>query len=84
MNTIDQLSPGQEGIIDRLLLSGRQKQHMEDLGFLPGVPVRVLYRSPAGDPTAYDILGAVIALRRRDARHIQYHASLPEERSAQK
>ena len=70
MNTISSLALGQEAIISQLQLSGRQKQHMEDLGFVPGASVRPLHRSPSGDPTAYSIMGAVIALRQEDARHI--------------
>jgi len=43
---------------------------MIDLGFVPGAIVKALHRSPAGDPTAYYIMGAVIALRDEDASKI--------------
>jgi Fe2+ transport system protein FeoA len=38
-----------------------------DLGILPGTPVAAEIRSPSGDPTAYRIRGALIALRRDQA-----------------
>jgi ferrous iron transport protein A len=41
-----------------------------DLGFIPGSRVEALRRSPLGDPVAYRIRGAVIALRRADAGRI--------------
>jgi Fe2+ transport system protein FeoA len=40
---------------------------MFDLGLVPGTVVEAELRSPAGDPTAYRIRGAMIALRRSQA-----------------
>ena len=39
-----------------------------ELGFIPGTSVRAVQISPLGDPVAYEVLDAVIALRRCDAR----------------
>ena len=38
-----------------------------DLGLIPGAAVECVGRAPLGDPAAYLIAGAVIAIRRRDA-----------------
>jgi Fe2+ transport system protein FeoA len=38
-----------------------------DLGIVPGTVIGAELRSPGGDPTAYDIRGALIALRREQA-----------------
>ncbi|MDR0841585.1 MAG: ferrous iron transport protein A [Christensenellaceae bacterium] len=46
-------------------------RRLADLGFTAGAWVRCLYKSPALDPAAYDIRGAVIALRREDAARIE-------------
>ncbi len=43
---------------------------MLDLGLVNGTPVEALQKSPSGDPTAYFIRGAVIALRSEDAGKI--------------
>jgi ferrous iron transport protein A len=56
--------------VDELNFEGVQKFRMIDLGFIPGAVVKALHRSPAGDPTAYYIMGAVIALRNEDASKI--------------
>ena len=45
-------------------------RRMLDLGITEGTRIQSLMRSPAGDPTAYIIRGAVIALRKKDAAHI--------------
>jgi ferrous iron transport protein A len=43
---------------------------MLDLGMVPGTLVEVVRRSPLGDPVAYQIRGAVIALRKDEASYI--------------
>jgi Fe2+ transport system protein FeoA len=42
-----------------------------DLGILPGTTIRAEMRSPSGDPTAYVIRDALIALRQEQASLIQ-------------
>lgn len=44
---------------------------MMDLGLLPGTRVEVEMVSPLGDPTAYRVRGAVIALRRDQAGAVE-------------
>ena len=43
------------------------ERRLRDLGLIPGTVVTCTAKSPAGDPCAYLIRGAVIAIRRRDA-----------------
>lgn len=43
---------------------------MLDLGLVLDTPVEALRKSPYGDPTAYRIRGAVIALRAEEASRI--------------
>ncbi len=42
-------------------------RRLADLGLVRGTRVTCVLRSPAGDPCAYLIRGALIALRRTDA-----------------
>ena len=37
------------------------------LGLTRGATIKVIQRGPSGDPTIYDIRGAMIALRREEA-----------------
>ena len=53
-----------------LLAEGRMRRRLADLGLIPGAEVSCLGRSPLGDPSAYLIRGAVIAIRRRDAMEV--------------
>ena len=40
---------------------------MLDLGFTKGTKIVPVFRSPFGDPTAFEIRGTVIALRKEDS-----------------
>ena len=68
--TLDRLRPGQQAEIVRIDAPAAERTRLMALGFVPGAPVRALLESPWGDPVAYGICGAVIALRRADARQI--------------
>lgn len=46
---------------------GAQRRRLLDLGVLPGTVVASEFASPAGDPTAYRIRGALVAMRRDQA-----------------
>lgn len=72
--TLDHLPIGQCGQVVELSSRGKQRRRMLDLGLVQGVRVQALGSSPAGDPVAYDILGAVIALRRSDAHLVRIAA----------
>lgn len=50
--------------------SGSMRRRLMDMGLIEGTKVICLHRSPSGDPTAYLIRGAVIALRSEDTGKI--------------
>lgn len=74
--TLSRLSPGSEGRVLSLSADGPLRRRMLDLGLVPGAKIRALQRSPAGDPTAYLICGAVIALRSADAQKVTVAACI--------
>ncbi len=49
---------------------GGQRRRLLDLGVVPGTTVKAEFSSSGGDPTAYRIRGALIALRRQQAEWI--------------
>lgn len=49
---------------------GAERRRFMDLGILPGTAVTAEMRSPSGEPTAYRIRDAIIALRSNQANHI--------------
>ena len=69
---------GQLGRVRRLSAGGSKRRRLLDLGLIQGTQVEALCKSPSGDPTAYQIRGAVIALRSEEASCIMMEA-LKEE-----
>ncbi len=69
---LDALRPGEEGVVVRLAgaVQGAQRRRLLDLGVVPGTVIRAELSSVSGDPMAYRIRGAVIALRRSQADDI--------------
>jgi DtxR family Mn-dependent transcriptional regulator len=63
------LVPGQQARVVRLspAFRGAERRRMLDLGIVPGTVVQAEMKSPSGDPTAYRVRGALIALRREQA-----------------
>ncbi|MBO5670972.1 MAG: ferrous iron transport protein A [Clostridia bacterium] len=64
------LSPGERGTVKAITLTGSMRRRLQDVGLIPGTPVECVGKSPLGDPSAYLIRGAVIALRASDCRGI--------------
>ena len=54
---------------------GAQRRRLLDLGVVPGTEITVEMPSATGDPTAYRIRGALIALRRQQAEWIEVEAA---------
>ena len=61
------LVQGNTAIISELSSNGTIRRRLQDIGFIPGTKVVCIQSSPLGDPVAYLIRGAVIALRHEDA-----------------
>lgn len=54
---------GKKCKVKKLLSDGLVRRRMLDLGLIDNTVVESLQKSPSGDPVAYLIRGAVIALR---------------------
>lgn len=67
MLRLNELAPGGAGRVTGLETEGAMRRRLLELGLVAGTRVRCLGRSPLGDPAAYEIRGAVIALRDRDS-----------------
>lgn len=64
------LHEGETARVSSLINSGSIKRRLQDLGLVEGTRVECIQKSPFGDPVAYGIRGAVIALRTEDAMGI--------------
>lgn len=67
---LDRLSEGRSAYVTSLNNEPSMRRRLTDLGLIQGTRITCLFRSPSGDPTAYMVRGAVIALRRCDAAGI--------------
>ena len=68
--TLNQLSPGELAVVEKLRVTGEMRRRFLDLGLIEDTLVECVGRSPSGDPSAYLIRGAVIAIRASDCKDI--------------
>jgi ferrous iron transport protein A len=68
--TLRALRPGEYGRVRALRLFGPLRRRLRELGLVEGAELCCLGRSPLGDPTAYSLCGAVLALRARESERI--------------
>ncbi len=68
--SLNKLPIGERGTVSTLLFQGNYRRRMLDLGLVKGTKVEAVQKSPSGDPIAYAIRGAIIALRNEDASKI--------------
>lgn len=68
--TLNQLPIGSIGKVKQLALDGIIRRRMLDLGLIHNTNIKSLGKSPFGDPIAYEIRGATIALRSEEASKI--------------
>ena len=68
--TLNNLNPGEKAKIKSIDLSGTIKRRLIDLGLINDTIVECIGKSPMGDPKAFLIRGAVIAIRSDDSSKI--------------
>lgn len=61
---------GKRAKVRALTSDGSIRRRMLDMGLISNTEVEALQKSPSGDPVAYLIRGAVIALRSEEASKI--------------
>ena len=64
------LKEGERARVSSLLSRGSMRRRLQDIGLIEGTEVECVQKSPAGDPVAYRIRGALIALRSEDSSNI--------------
>lgn len=67
---LHQLPIGKSAKVKLLNADGNTRRRMLDLGLIMDTQIEALQQSPSGDPTAYHIRGAVIALRSEEASKV--------------
>lgn len=79
-DALSSLQPGQSGYVTQLSqrIRGAERRRLMDLGVLPGTEISNEMSSMSGDPSAYRIRDAVIALRKSQADLIYINLETPE------
>lgn len=67
---LNNIEPGEKAIIKEILLTGSIRRRLLDIGTVEHTEIECIGRSPLGDPTAFLIRGAVIAIRSEDCEKI--------------
>ena len=67
---LTELEEGRRATVGRLLSDGAIRRRLQDIGLIEGTRIECIMKSPGGDPIAYLIRGAVIALRNEDSDNI--------------
>ena len=80
--SLSALRVGQSAYVAEIQADEAMRRRLLDLGLIRGTRVTCTAQSPAGDPAAYLIRGAVIALRGRDARGVRLEGLCPERAPA--
>lgn len=76
---LNRLPIGRAARVTALRADGPVRRRLLDLGIVEGTEIQALFRSPSGNPVAYRIRGAVIALRADAASEIIVTAPKKQE-----
>lgn len=67
---LNDLKVGQKATVKTLNASGSMRRRLLDIGFIGETDIECIGKSPSGDPKAFLIRGAVIAIRSEDCKDI--------------
>lgn len=69
-SSLADLKEGQLAKVVNIASTSPMRRRLQDLGVIEGTNILCLQKSPAGDPIAYFIRGAAIALRCEDSSSV--------------
>ena len=76
---LNELRTGDRGIIERITGTGRFRQRLMEMGFVPGAEILVEKYAPLKDPIEYIIKGYHVSLRHTEAEKIMVHETWEEK-----
>ena len=68
--SLSEMQPGQRARITELTASGSIRRRLLDIGLVEGTEIKCVGKSPAGDPAAFYIRGAIIAIRSEEGSNV--------------
>lgn len=69
--TLDMLKKGEKCHVAEVCAEGALKRRLYDIGLTEDAKAEFALQAPSGDPVAYVIRGAVIAIRREDGKKVK-------------
>jgi Fe2+ transport system protein FeoA len=77
---LDDLRTGDRGIIERITGTGKFRQRLMEMGFVPGAEIVVEKYAPLKDPIEYILKGYHVSLRHTEAEKIIVRESGKEQK----
>lgn len=68
--SMTRMNIGDRGVVKAMEVKGSIRRRLQDIGLFEGCELECVLKSPGGDPIAYRISGAIIALRNEDCNAI--------------
>lgn len=78
--SLNDINPGEKAKVLQLLSTGSIRRRLLDIGLIENTEIECIGKSPSGDPTAFLIRGAVIAIRSEDLKNILIYPENNKER----
>lgn len=70
VNSLDEIQPGEQAELTAVAVKPAIRRRLIDIGLVEGTKIECVGKSPFGDPKAFLVRGAVIAIRSEDCRNI--------------
>lgn len=68
--TMNSMAIGEIAEVKELRIEGAMRRRLQDIGLIAGTKIECVQKSPSGDPIAFMIRGAVIAIRNEDSEKV--------------
>ena len=70
INSLDEMQPGEQAVITAVAGKPAIRRRLIDIGLVEGTKIECVGKSPFGDPKAFLVRGAIIAIRSEDCKNI--------------
>lgn len=79
--TLKDLKIGERALVSSVLGAGANRQHLLDMGVIPGATVEIVKFAPMGDPVEVEVAGYELTLRLAEAEKVTVEPLKSEEKS---
>jgi len=73
--TLDEIEPGKECRVKKVTARGALGQRLMDLGYFPGVVIKIIRNAPLVDPVEMKVGTHHVSIRHEEARHVEVNVS---------